>query len=72
MQILKNEVEQYVDKMKKELYFSRMQLLLKKGIEDGSIVPFGEKFYQKMNHTYVNCLPVSMHNKIFKTYSWNR
>lgn len=49
-----------------------MQLLLKKGIEDGSIVPFGEKFYQKMNHTYVNCLPVSMHNKIFKTYSWNR
>lgn len=41
------------DKMKKELYFSRMQLLLKKGIEDGSIVPFGEKFYQKMNHTYL-------------------
>lgn len=54
------------ENIKKGLYFSKMQLLLKKGLEDGSIVPFDDEFYEKMNHTYVSCLPVSMHMKYLK------
>ena len=54
------------DNIKKGLYFSKMQLLIKKGLEDGSIVPFDEKFYEKMSHTYISCLPVSIHMKYLK------
>lgn len=54
------------DNMKKGLYFRKMQLLIKKSVEDGSIVPFDEKFYEKMSHTYISCLPVSMHMKYLK------
>lgn len=43
-----------------------MELLLKKGIADGSIVPFDEEFYSKINNTYIDGLPVSMHIKYFK------
>lgn len=51
------------DNIKKVLYFNKIQLLLKKGIEDGTIVPFDEKFYEKMSHTYISGLPVSIHMK---------
>lgn len=54
------------DNLKKTLYFSREQVLLKKGLEDGSIVPFDEDFYEKMRHTYISCIPVSMHIKYLK------
>lgn len=54
------------DNIKKVLYFSKMRLLLKKGIEDGSIVPFDKDFYEKMSHTYISCLPVSIHIKYLK------
>ena len=54
------------DNIKKGLYFSRMQLLMKRGLEDGSIVPFDEKFYEKMSHTYIYSLPVSIHMKYLK------
>ena len=27
------------------------------------VLPFDEEFYQKMNHTYIGCLPVSIHMK---------
>lgn len=53
------------DIIKKRLYFSKMQLLLKKGLEDGSIVPFDEKFYEALKHTYT-CIPVSIHMKYLK------
>lgn len=52
--------------IKKVLYFSEKNHLLKKGIEDGNIVPFDEEFYEKMSHTYISCLPVSMHIKYLK------
>lgn len=54
------------ENIKKILNFSKMQLLFKKGLEDGSIVPFDDEFYEKMSHTYINCLPVSMHMKYLK------
>ena len=43
-----------------------MQLLLKKGVEDGNIVPFDDEFYEKLSYTYIKCLPVSIHMKYLK------
>ena len=54
------------EKIKNELYFKRMHLLLKKGINDGNIIPFDDKFYQQMRHTYVDGLPVSIHIKYLR------
>lgn len=52
-----------LDTLKKSLYFKKKGLLYKKGFADGSIVPFDEKLYEKMSHTYISCIPVSMHIK---------
>ncbi len=40
------------ENIKKGLYFSKMQLLLKKGVDDGNIVPFDDEFYEK-NESYL-------------------
>lgn len=52
--------------IKKRLYFIKMQLLFEKGLKNGNIVPFDDEFYEKISHTYVACLPVSMHIKYLK------
>lgn len=54
------------DTLRKRLYFSKLKLLFEKGIEDGSIVPFDEEFYQKMSDTYISGIPVSMHIKYLR------
>lgn len=55
-----------LDSIKKRFYFSRMYLLFKKGLENGSIVPFDDEFYEKMSYTYINCIPVSLNIKYLK------
>lgn len=54
------------ENIKKGLYFSKLQILFKKGFEDGSIVPFDDSFYERLSHTYIKCIPVSMHIKYLK------
>lgn len=54
------------DRLKKELYFNKMGLLFNKGKENGSIVPFDDEFYEKMSHTYISCIPVSLNIKYLK------
>lgn len=54
------------DNLKKGLYFSKMQLLFSKGIQEGKIVPFDDEFYEKMSHTFFNCIPISMHIKYLR------
>ena len=54
------------DSLKKGLYFSKMQLLFSKGLSEGKIVPFDNEFYEKMSHTFFNCIPISMHIKYLK------
>ena len=54
------------DNIKKGLYFSKMQLLFKKGLEDGSIEPFDDLLYENMKHTFISCLPVSIHMKYLR------
>lgn len=51
------------DNLKKILYFSKLDLLGQKGLKDGSLLPFDEAFYEKMSHTYIGCIPVSMYIK---------
>lgn len=55
-----------IDNIKRRLFYSKVQLLLKKGVEEGNIVPFNDEFYEKLSHTYIGCLPVSMHIKYLK------
>mgnify|MGYP003299039579 CR=1 FL=1 len=57
------------DNIKKELYFFRKEVLFNKGIKEGKIVPFDDCFYEKMSHTYFNCVPISMHIKYLKPLS---
>lgn len=54
------------DNIKKGLYLTKMDLLFKKGVEDGDILPFDEELYEKMSHTYIGCLPVSIRMKYLK------
>ena len=54
------------DNIKKSLYFSKMQLLFNKGIADKRIISFDNEFYEKLNNTYINELPVSIHIKHLK------
>ena len=54
------------DNIKKGLYFSKMALLFNRGIKDGKIVPFDDEFYEKMSHTFFNCIPISMHIRYLK------
>lgn len=51
------------DKLKSNLYFSKMKLLIGKGLAEGKIVPFDDEFYKKMSNTYFGCIPISMHIK---------
>lgn len=55
-----------LNKIKKELYLYKMELLFKKGLENGQIIPFDDSFYDKLNNTYIDCIPVSMHIKYLK------
>ena len=52
-----------LDILKKQIYFSKMQLLFKKGLDQKRILPFDEEFLEKLDHTFVNGLPVSVYIK---------
>lgn len=49
-----------------ELYFAKADAMFRKGLHDGSIIPFDENFYQQMSHTYIDCLPVSLTMKYLR------
>ena len=54
------------NKIKKELYFYKMNLLIANGIYSKKIVPFDDDFYEQLSHTFINGLPVSMQIKYLK------
>lgn len=54
------------DNLKKLYYFNKRDLLIKQGLLNGSIVPFDKQLYEKMSHTYISCIPVSMHIKYLR------
>lgn len=54
------------DTLKKKTYFYKSNLMYKKGILEGKIVPFDDEFYQRMNNTFFNSVPISMHIKYLR------
>lgn len=60
--------------IKKNLFFSRFNLLFQKGINDGKISEFDDEIFDKMSNTYIACLPVSMRikhsNHMFAQGTW--
>lgn len=54
------------DNLRKGLFFRKMQLLFNKGVADGKIISFDDEFYEKLRHTYISGLPVSIHIKYLK------
>ena len=54
------------EKIKKDLYFKKTHLLIRKGLSEGTIIPFDDDFYDQLSHTYFNCLPVSINIKYLK------
>lgn len=54
------------DSLKKKMYFSKRNLMFKKGLLEGKIVPFDDEFYQGMNNTFFCSIPISMHIKYLR------
>ena len=48
------------DKLRKKLYFDKLNIMFEKGLRDGKIVPLGDGIIDKMHDTIIACLPVSI------------
>lgn len=55
------------ENIEKRLYLSEIENLFEKGLFDGLIEPFDNTFYERLSHTYINCLPVSIEIKYLKS-----
>lgn len=53
-------------KVKKELYFLKMKLLISQGLNNGSIVPFEDVLYENLSKVYFNGYPLSLQIKYLK------
>lgn len=63
---LRSSVSNQLQHLRQNAYLFKTTLLHQKALSDGTIQPFDENFYQQMNHTYVDGIPVSMHIKYLK------
>ena len=54
------------EKLKQNLYFSKLQLLLAQGEKKGEILPFEDELYDRLNEVYFNGIPLSIHLKFLK------
>lgn len=52
--------------IKKKIYFNRFNLLFKIALSEGKITNFDNQIYEKMNNTFISCLPVSFYIKYSK------
>lgn len=55
-----------LNNIKKKLYFAKANRLLIEGIKNNEVIPFDDDFYDKLKHTIIYCLPVSMYIKYLK------
>lgn len=65
----KGENKMY-DDLKKKLYFKKVTLLELWGESHDKIVPFDDEFYEKLSHTFITSVPISIHIKYFKPKSF--
>lgn len=54
------------DKLKKDLYFKKANIIFRNGILSKKIEPFNDDFYNELAKTYIFGLPVSIHIKYLK------
>jgi len=54
------------DDLKKKLYFLRHDLLINDGLNNGSIVPFDDDLYGRLNKVYFNGIPMSIQIKYLR------
>lgn len=54
------------DLLIKKAYLTKANFLFGQGVINKKIVPFDDEFYEKMSHTYISGLPVSIHIKYLK------
>lgn len=54
------------DKLKKDLYFKKANIIFRNGILNKEIEPFNDDFYNELAKTYIFGLPVSIHIKYLK------
>lgn len=55
-----------IDLLRKNIYLNKANFLYKQGVINQKIVPFDDEFYEKLSHTYISSLPVSIHIKYLK------
>lgn len=48
------------DKLRKKLYFDKLNVLFDMGLRDGKIVPLDDGIIEKMEGTVIACLPISI------------
>lgn len=53
-------------KIKKELYFMKLNLLCNLGIKNGDILPFEDSLYERLSNVYFNGYPLSMQIKYLR------
>lgn len=49
-----------MDRVKKRIYLSKVEFLVKKGIVGGLVTDFNEEFYKKLSQNYIAGMPISM------------
>jgi len=49
--------------LKKKLYFTKLNILFNKAMNEGKITSFDEEIYEKMEGTIISCLPVPFYIK---------
>lgn len=54
------------DKIKRELYFLKCELLFKEGLKNGTILPFEDDLYERLSKIYFNGIPMSIQIKYLK------
>lgn len=51
------------EKLKKNLYFTKFNILYGKALKEGKITSFDDEIFEKMGNTIIACLPVSLYIK---------
>lgn len=56
-------MEKHIEKLRKKLFFKKMEVLYTKAVNEGKITEFDDEVFEKMSGTIIACLPVSLYIK---------
>ena len=52
--------------LRKKLYQERLHLLFQEGKANGEILPFEDELFERLNHVYLNGIPITFHLKYIR------